>query len=253
MAKLALVVGASSGVGAATARELGRRGWTVVLSARSEGPLASLAGSIGPNASYLACDASQSAGITALEAFVTQRHGVPDVVINCAGLGQWKRLEDTTPEELQLMIGAPYLAAANASRMFLGRMLERRSGTIIHVNSPACFMPLPSAVGYAAARFALRGLHEALSQDLAGSGVRSCHVVFGRIDSEYFEHNPGVLDHMPGIAKTIRTLSVEECARVLADVADRPRTLVLHPFMLRVYYLSNLVAPWLTRWLLRVT
>jgi hypothetical protein len=58
---------------------------------------------------------------------------------------------------------------------------------------------------------------------------------------------------MPGIAKTIRTLSVEECARVLADVADRPRTLVLHPFMLRVYYLSNLVAPWLTRWLLRVT
>ena len=253
MAKLALIVGASSGVGAATARELGRRGWTVVLSARSEDPLASLAASIGPNASYVACDASQPSGIEALGAFVAQRHGVPDVVINCAGLGQWKHLQDTTPEELRLMIGAPYLAAANASGMFLGRMLDRRSGTLIHVNSPACFMPWPSAVGYTASRFALRGLHEALSQDLAGSGVRSCHVVFGRIDSEYFDHNPGVEEHMPGIAKTIRTLSVEECARVLADLAARPRTFVVHPFMLRLYYLSNLVAPWLTRWMLRVT
>ncbi len=78
-------------------------------------------------------------------------------------------------------------------------------------------------------------------------------MVFGRIDSEYFDHNPGVVEHMPSIAKTIRTLSVEECAGVLADVATRPRTLVVHPFMLRLYYLSNLVAPWLTRWMLRVT
>ncbi|MDH4192054.1 MAG: SDR family oxidoreductase, partial [Betaproteobacteria bacterium] len=222
MSRLALLVGASSGVGAATAKELSRRGWTVVLSARSEERLAFLARLIGPNASYKACDATLPSDVAALEAFVRRRHGVPDAVINCAGLGQWKRLQDTSPDELRLMIGSPYLAAANASRMFLNDMLDRRSGTLIHVNSPACYMPWPSAVGYTASRFALRGLHEALSQDLAGTGVRTCHVVFGRIDSEYFDHNPGVAERMPGIAATIRSLAVEECASVLADVAARP-------------------------------
>ena len=253
MSKLALVVGASSGVGAATARELARRGWTVVLSARTEERLSEIAQSIGPSASFKACNAASSSDIGALEEYVRQRHGVPDVVINCAGLGQWKRLQDTSPDELRLMIGSPYLAAANASRMFLRDMLERRSGTLIHVNSPACFMPWPSAVGYTASRFALRGLHEALAQDLAGSGVDTCHVVFGRIDSEYFQHNAGVAERVPGIAATIRTLTVDECAKVLADVAARPRALVVHPFMLRLYYWNNLVAPWLTRWLLRIT
>jgi short-subunit dehydrogenase len=253
MSGTALIVGASSGVGAATAKELARRGWTVVLSARSEERLSAVARSIGPAASFKAGDASSPPEIAALEAFVRQRHGAPDVVINCAGLGQWKRLQDTSPDELGLMIGSPYLAAANASRMFLRDMLGRRSGTLIHVNSPACFMPWPSAVGYTASRFALRGLHESLSQDLAGTGVTTCHVVFGRIDSEYFEHNAGVAERVPGIASTIRTLTVEECANVLADVAARPRALVVHPFMLRLYYWNNLIAPWLTRWLLRTT
>ena len=253
MSRLALIMGASSGVGAATAKEISRRGWTVVLSARSEDRLASLAQSIGPNASYKACDATLSSDVAELEAFVRRRHGIPDVVINCAGLGQWKRLQDTTPDELRLMIGSPYLAAANASRMFLSDMLDRRSGTLIHVNSPACYMAWPSAVGYTASRFALRGLHEALSQDLAGSGVRTCHVVFGRIDSEYFDHNPGAAERMPGIAAIIRILAVDECADVLADVAAKPRKLVVHPSMLRFFYWINLVAPWLTRWLLRVT
>jgi uncharacterized protein len=253
MSRLALVVGASSGVGAATAKELGRQGWRVVLSARSEDRLAALAAAIGTNASYRACDATRASDIAALEAFVRQHHGVPDAVINCAGLGQWKRLQATSADELRLMIGSPYLAAANASRMFLGDMLERRSGALIHVNSPACFMPWPSAVGYTASRYALRGLHEALSQDLVGSGVSSCHVVFGRIDSEYFDHNPGVVERIPGIAATVRTLTVEECARILVDVANRPRRLVVHPIMLRFYYWNHLVAPWFVRWLLRVT
>ncbi len=151
------------------------------------------------------------------------------------------------------MIGAPYLAAYNVTQVFMQGMLARGSGVVIHVNSPACYMPWPSAVGYTASRFALRGLHEALYQDLVGSGVKTCHVVFGRIDSEYFEKNEGVVDRMPGIAKTIRTISVDECARVLLRVAKRPRRQIVIPFMLKLYYWTNAVAPWLTRWLLRVT
>lgn len=253
MQKIALIVGASSGVGAAAARELAGRGWEVILSARDQSRLQSVSASIGKASSYFACDAASPDGIDALEAFVRGNHSVPDVVINSAGLGQWKRIEDTPPAEARLMISAPYLAAFNASRMFMRDMLQRRSGTLIHINSPACFMPWPSAVGYSGARFALRGLHESLSQDLAGTGVNSCHIVFGKIDSEYFGHNPGVEQRMPRIAATIPTLSTAKCARLIADVAESPKRLVIHPFMLRLYYWNHLVTPWLTSFLLRAT
>ncbi|MEM8486806.1 MAG: SDR family oxidoreductase [Bacteroidota bacterium] len=253
MQKSVLITGASSGVGAAAARLFARHGYRVNLVARNEARLADLANEIGETASWFACDASTGASVQHMAEQVIDETGLPDVIINCAGLGQWKRIEDTSPDEAHQMIGAPYLAAYNVTQVFMAAMLQRKSGVIIHVNSPACYMPWPSAVGYTASRFALRGLHEALSQDLAGSGVCSCHVVLGRIDSEYFTHNTGVEDRMPRIAATIRTISVDECSRLLLKLADHPRRQVIYPFMLKLYYWTNAVAPALTRWLLRVT
>lgn len=253
MKKTVLITGASSGVGAAAARQFARKGYQVILVARNDTRLASIAEEIGPAATWIACDASSGASVEALAQRVINEVGVPDIIIHSAGLGQWKRIEDTSPEEAHQMIGAPYLAAYNITQVFMNAMLDRDSGVVVHVNSPACFMPWPSSVGYTASRFALRGLHEALRQDLAGTGVKSCHVVFGRIDSEYFQNNPGVVGKMPGIASTIRTVSSEECGRLLVKVAERPRRQVVYPFMMRMYYWTNAVAPWLTRWLLRVT
>lgn len=253
MNRIVLITGASSGVGAAAAKLFAENGDRVVLVARSEARLAEIAGVIGPAASWVACDASSGEAVRAMAQQVVNDVGVPDIIINSAGLGEWKRIEDTPPEEARMMIGAPYLAAYNVSQVFMEGMLERKSGVIIHVNSPACYMPWPSAVGYTASRFALRGLHEALYQDLVGTGVKTCNVVFGRINSEYFDNNQGVVDRMPGIASTIRTISVDECARILLRVARRPRRLVVYPFMLKLYHWTNAIAPWLTRWLLRVT
>ena len=109
----------------------------------------------------------------------------------------------------------------------MSNMLARRSGVMIHVNSPAAEMVWPSCTGYAAARFALRGLHEALSQDLAGTGVRSCQVIFGEVSSEYWENNPGSRAYVPKISKTIPVMTPEACARVLLRVAERPRRQVV--------------------------
>jgi short-subunit dehydrogenase len=253
MARLALVTGASSGIGAETARALAARGFRVVLVARNPDRLSAIAASIGPAATVEPCDAADGSACLAMADRVRERQGVPDVIINSAGLGQWKRIEDTTPAEAAEMISAPYLAAFNVTHAFMRDMLQRGSGTLIHVNSPACFIALPAALGYTASRCALRGLHESLCQDLYGTGVRSCHVVFGKVASEYFEHNPGVEAHMPSIVKTVRTLSAEECGTILADVAERPRRQCIYPFMLRFYHWTYLVAPWLSRWLTRVT
>ena len=250
---VALVTGASSGIGAATARALAIEGYRVVLVARGAEALRKVAEGMAGEPIVEALDATDAAAVEAMAARVIAAVGVPDVVVNSAGAGAWKDLEETPPEELVSMMGAPYFAAAFVTRAFLPGMLARRAGVVIHVGSPVSALVWPGATGYAAARWALRGLNEALNTDLHGTGVRSCHVVFGEVSSAYFERNAGARERLPGIARTVRTLTPEECARVILRAVRAPRREIRAPLMLRLYYAANAVVPWKVRWLLRVT
>ena len=174
--QLAVVSGASSGIGAATARALAAEGWRVVLVARGRPGLEVVHQSItagGGAAELAALDAADGGQVLALAEHLRRELGSPSLVVNSAGLGAWKFLEETSPEETAAMLAAPYLAASNLSHAFLPDMLERRAGLLLHVGSPASRLPWPGATSYTAARWALRGLHEALCQDLRGTGVRS--------------------------------------------------------------------------------
>ena len=248
---LVLITGASSGVGEAAARAFSRQGARVVLVARSESKIAALAEELGVTAIAAPCDAADASQVAALAEWVLRDHGVPDVVVHCAGAGQWKTVQDTDPSEAVAMMQAPYFAAFNVTHAFLPAMLERKSGVIISVNSPACIVPWPSSVGYTAARAALRGFHHALSQDLAGTGVECSHVIFGKINSEYFTNNPGVAEKMPWLTKTIPTLSVEACAEALVHLAHSPRHSAIYPWILRLHCAFGVVFPRMARWLLR--
>ncbi len=250
--KLILVTGASSGVGAATAREFAKNGSKVILVARSADQIQSLGNEIGELAVPEPCDAADPKAVEAMARRVIDKHGVPDVIVHCAGAGQWKTLLEAEPGEVITMMQAPYYAASFVTRAFLQGMLDRKSGVIINVNSPACLVPWRSSVGYAAARAALQGFHEALAQDLAGTGVRTCHAIFGKIDSPYFDNNPGVLDKMPMLAKTIPTLSPEACAVQLTRLAERPKHRIVSPWVLRVHTEFGRLFPGTTRWLARL-
>ncbi|MGI3187397.1 SDR family NAD(P)-dependent oxidoreductase [Nioella aestuarii] len=250
--KLAIVTGASSGVGAATASVLVKRGYRVVMVARSADKLTELADSLGVLAIAAPANAAHEAEMEPLAARILAEYGAPDLIVNSAGAGQWKRMEDTTEAETRNMMDAPFMASFVTTRVFLPAMLDRGSGVILHVNSPACMATWPSSVGYSAARWALRGLHEALAQDLFGSGVRSCHVIFGKIGSDYFENNPGVLEKMPGMAKTVPDLTPEYCAEKLAFLAESPKHQAVYPFALSANLLLARHFPGLARWLLRL-
>lgn len=251
-----VISGASSGIGAATAVRMARSGNTIVLIARRADRLEEVAEKVraaGGEAVVEPLDASDGVAAVAAADRIVAQHGAPDAVIHCAGAGQWKYVEETSPDEVASMIGAPYLAAFHLNHAFLPAMLAARRGVLVHVNSPACVSPWPGSAGYTASRWALRGLHEALFQDLAGTGVRSSHLVFGEVSSEYFEANPGTRERLPGIGRLIPVLSPEACARVLARVVRRRPRQVFHPFVLRTFWWSIQVVPGVVRWLVRVT
>ena len=145
------------------------------------------------------------------------------------------------------MMGAPFLAAANVTAVFLGGMVERGSGVLLHVGSPASFQPWPGAVAYASARFALRGLHEALRVDLEGTGVSTCHVLFGEVTSSYFENNPGSREHIPTVARIIPKMTPEQCAATLWQTALHPRPELFEPFLLRAFFILQRVFPFIVR------
>ena len=253
---IAVITGASSGIGAASALALARTGWRVVLVARRVDRLHELAASIGVaggEAMVETLDAADGIAIDAMADRVRTAWGAPSLVLNSAGAGTWRFLEENTAAEIDSMIGAPYLAAAHTNRTFLGGMISAGRGLLIHVGSPASIIPWPGATGYTASRWALRGLHEALRQDLSGTGVKSSLVYFGEVSSEYFQVNPGSQEHIPRLASWIPMSTPERCAEVILDVVRRPRPVVYHPFALRLMAWTATLLPAPTRWLIART
>jgi uncharacterized protein len=254
--KLAVVTGASSGIGAATAEALGALGWRVVLVARRADRLDAVAERVrlaGGRAHVEPLDAGDAAAVAEMAERVIARFGVPGAIVNSAGAGEWRWLEDTPPEDMERMLGAPFRAAYHVTHAFFAELLAARSGVIVHVGSPASILPWPSSTAYTVSRWALRGFHEALRQELTGTGVHSCHVLFGEVSSEYFVANPDSHQHIPKVGKLIPLSTPAECAEVIVRTLHRPRPVVFHPFMLRVFHWAHLVAPGPSRWVARVT
>jgi uncharacterized protein len=253
---VAVITGASSGIGRATALALARRGWALALVARRADRLSEVAVEVrqlGGHALTAAIDASHAPSVLAMRDRTVARFGVPDAIVNSAGGGRWRWMEDTAAEELESMLGAPFRAAWHTTHAFLPDLLAAGRGVIVHIGSPASLAPWPGATGYTTSRWALRGLHEALRQDLAGTGVRTCHVVFGEVTSEYFLANPDSQQHIPRVARIIPVITPERAADVVVRTIDRPRTQVFHPWILGLMQVANRLAPGLVALLARRT
>jgi NAD(P)-dependent dehydrogenase (short-subunit alcohol dehydrogenase family) len=238
-----LITGASSGIGAATVEAMSRRGATPLLVARRERELRQVAASLsGPSGAY-PCDVGDPDSVTAMAQAVLADHGTPDVIVNNAGVGRWLHIEETTPQEFLAQVAVPFHAAFFVTRAFIDPMLQRGEGWVVTVNSPAGYAAWPGAVGYGAARQAVRGFTDALAADLRGTGIGVTAVVAGHVDSEYFAHNPGSLERMPAIDRVVRRLNPGDVAEAICRGVQRERPLVVEPFEVRSLMALSRVAP----------
>jgi uncharacterized protein len=243
---LAVITGASSGIGEATSRALASRGSHVVLLGRDAERLELGTDEIrrqGGHADAYVVDLSDADAISATAQGLVAAHGSPDVLVNNAGLGRWLSILETSAEEAELMIRVPYLAAFNLTRELLPGMLARGSGQIVNVTSVAARLSWPGAVAYSVARAAIEGFTNALRADLHGSGIGVTLAMFGTVESPYWEHNPGSRERIPRSARGIRVLSTNEVAsRIVSGIEKRSRT-VIAPVPFRALFLVSTLFP----------
>src|SRR5919109_4922959 len=216
--EVALVTGASSGIGAATARELGRRGAAVVLAARRADALEAQARTIreaGGEAMAIPTDVADATPVTLLVDRTVARFGRVDVLVNNAGASWSRPLASSHPDEITGLLEVNLLGAMLLTRAVLAGMLERRHGAIISVGSLSGRVAMEPL--YSATKFGLRGFSLALRRQLADTGVSVSLVSPGNIRTAMTDHVKGRLPQPDLVAKTI------------ADLVRRPRREVVIP------------------------
>jgi NAD(P)-dependent dehydrogenase (short-subunit alcohol dehydrogenase family) len=212
--RLALVTGASRGIGAATARALADAGARVLRVARRFHAAAD------DRFLDLPCDITDHGAIDTLAARVLDTEGVPAVVVNSAGSFLLRPLERTTPAEFDAQIAVNLRGSFLLARAFLPRMREAGGGSFISVGSVADHTPFPENAAYGAAKYGLRGLHEILATEYRGSGVRLTLVSPGATDTTIWD--PFTPEQRPGFPSRAAMLRPEDVAEAILFAATRP-------------------------------
>jgi NADP-dependent 3-hydroxy acid dehydrogenase YdfG len=186
-----LITGASTGIGAATARAAAGAGYRVVLAARSEDRLRALAAELGGEQRALAtrCDVAEWADNEAMVAAALDAFGRIDVVFANAGFGAARGWLKETPEHWRSMVLTNVLGAAYTTRAALPAVKEAR-GHIVLTSSVAGRRALPGSL-YSCTKHAVSAMAEALRQDLDDTGVRVTSIEPGMVDTPFFERGAG--------------------------------------------------------------
>ena len=186
--KTAIVTGASSGIGEATARLLAHKGCNVVLAARREERLKSLAAELGEGALAVPTDVTDPAACEALVAQAVERFGSLDVLVANGGLGLYGSIAEGEPEDWRRMFEVNGLGALYTHRAAVRHILGQGSGDVVLVSSLAG-RRVPSADGtvYAATKYALTAVAEGLRMDVHAKGIRVINVEPGLVRTEFPE------------------------------------------------------------------
>ena len=216
MKKAAIITGASRGIGRATAIELSRRGFDVMLASRLEQELRGVADAVAGNAEIAVGDVVLPGWLATTVQRTIDRFGRLDAIVNNAGLAPMLPVAQTD-EWLFDDVIAVNLSAAFALCRNAWPHLKKQGGTIVNVSSLAAVDPFAGFSAYAAAKAGLEGLTRALAKEGAEHGIRAVAVAPGGVETAMFRALPGMAD-VPGES----LLSPDDVASVIADCITSP-------------------------------
>ena len=221
-----LITGASTGIGAATARRLHDGGDRLVLSARREEPLAELAAELDGSDSVLTktCDVTEFEQLEALTEAAVDRFGGIDVVFANAGFGASRGFLEESPEQWRSMVLTNVLGVAYTIRATLPHLLERDAGHYLITSSVAGRRALPGSL-YSATKWAATAIGESLRQELRqmheNTSIRVTLIEPGMVDTPFFDDRPS------------NALEPDDIARAVAYAIDQPDRVDVNEILIR--------------------
>ena len=234
---ITVITGASAGIGAALARLLGARGCKLVLAARRETELQTLASEIGNGAIAVAADMTRRGDVERVRDAALAAFGRIDVWVNNAGQGISRKVLDLTDEDIDDMMAVNLKSALYGMQAAVPHFKERGTGHLINVSSFLAVLPFATyRSAYSASKAALNNLTASLRIELLAThpGIHVSVVMPGRVDTAFPLNALHGTPTMPGgIGAVIQT--AEEVAAVIAGVIDEPFPVVCtqpgQPFM----------------------
>jgi NADP-dependent 3-hydroxy acid dehydrogenase YdfG len=217
-----IITGASTGIGAATARAAGQAGYRLVLAARSADKLAALAEELGGDerARAVPTDVTRWEENEALVAAATGAFGRVDAVFANAGFGASRGWLEETPEHWRDMVLTNVLGAAYTVRAAIPPLKESR-GHVFLTGSVAGRRALPGSL-YSATKFAVHAMGEAIRADLDGTGIRTTIIAPGMVETPFFSEKP-----------SIEALQPKDVAAAIMYAIAQPRRVDVNEILVR--------------------
>jgi NADP-dependent 3-hydroxy acid dehydrogenase YdfG len=236
--KVALVTGASSGIGAATAEALAGAGASVAIGARRRDRLDDLAARLrerGTAVLPLELDVTDERACTAAVAHTRAELGGPDILVNNAGVMLLGTIVGADPEDWRRMISTNVLGVLYMTAAVLDGMVEQGSGEIVNISSVAGRVARKGSGVYNASKWAVNAFSESLRQEVTTRGVRVSLVEPGAVDTELRTHitQPQAREDSARYAEGIRQLQAEDVARAILYVVTQPPHVAINEVLVR--------------------
>ncbi|MBJ6359752.1 SDR family oxidoreductase [Paenibacillus sp. GCM10012307] len=237
--KTAIITGASSGIGEATAKELARSGIRLMLAARREDRLVQLKKEIealGGQAEYRVTDVTSRADMESLAQATIEAYGQIDILVNNAGLMPLSYIRSLKVDEWDRMIDVNIKGVLYGIAAVLPHMEERNEGHIINVSSVAGHEIAPSGAVYSATKFAVRTLTEGLRKELRpDQNIRTTIISPGAVDTELTHSitDTNVKTVMSGFLNKIVPLKGEDIAAAIRYAIEQPTSVSINEIIVR--------------------
>ncbi|WP_105034106.1 SDR family oxidoreductase [Cryobacterium aureum] len=229
-AKIAVITGASSGIGAAAARLLVEEGAHVILVARRVERLQELAAELGDSATVMQLDVADAAAVTAMFATIKSRFGGVDLLFNNAGLGISSPFESSDPADWKSMIDANLHGVLNCTQAAIPLMRGRAGAMICSVSSVGGRYGTATWSVYSATKYAVVGFHDALRKELGEEGIRVSVLEPGAVWTEFGEN---VSDALLTRRTQLEAMQSEDVAQALVFAFAQPANVLIQEILMR--------------------